>query len=109
MAFVCKGFVGALVAPYAGAWIEIVAQPVVTNQYGEVAPYAGAWIEIAKRDPSRNRKAVAPYAGAWIEIDIAVALGVSAGVAPYAGAWIEICLSGTRAAELCRSLRGSVD
>ena len=37
----------------------------------KVAPYAGAWIEIL---PSLSQSAffcVAPYAGAWIEISIA--------------------------------------
>ena len=41
---------------------------------GVVAPFAGAWIEI----PTRKLKistgiSVAPFAGAWIEIGIAVA------------------------------------
>ena len=34
-----------VVAPYAGAWIEIVCNP-ATRSATEVAPYAGAWIEI---------------------------------------------------------------
>ena len=33
-----------------------------------VAPYAGAWIEICKKVPACERINVAPYAGAWIEI-----------------------------------------
>ena len=33
-----------------------------------VAPYAGAWIEIKKVSDSTFYKMVAPYAGAWIEI-----------------------------------------
>ena len=34
-----------------------------------VAPYAGAWIEIPLLDDALTRKEpVAPYAGAWIEI-----------------------------------------
>ncbi len=35
---------------------------------GLVAPYAGAWIEIPRRSCSKSSQAVAPYAGAWIEI-----------------------------------------
>ena len=35
----------AIVAPYAGAWIEI-SRAVVMYASTEVAPYAGAWIEI---------------------------------------------------------------
>ena len=33
-----------------------------------VAPYAGAWIEIVPSLYCLNLSAVAPYAGAWIEI-----------------------------------------
>ena len=76
-----------------------------------VAPLAGAWIEIAeamkKADPkmslpSRERGlkfkatnmtavlSVAPLAGAWIEIIAWNKLGGIFDVAPLAGAWIEI-------------------
>ena len=33
-----------------------------------VAPFAGAWIEIIRCLGKRNKKNVAPFAGAWIEI-----------------------------------------
>ena len=33
-----------------------------------VAPYAGAWIEMAKSFMRQKLLMVAPYAGAWIEI-----------------------------------------
>ena len=33
-----------------------------------VAPHAGAWIEITKQHASSTRETVAPHAGAWIEI-----------------------------------------
>ena len=82
------GIHGRSVAPYAGAWIEILG---ISNfaRWGNVAPYAGAWIEIvcgmcgrkiARSLPTRERglkfckeetipkSGVAPYAGAWIEI-----------------------------------------
>ncbi len=36
--------------------------------YGGVAPYAGAWIEIVDSRINFNWPLVAPYAGAWIEI-----------------------------------------
>ena len=77
------------VAPFAGAWIEILLQ-MFKSRKKIVAPFAGAWIEItdtsvakvSKRSlPSRERGlksirqiqglfrcAVAPFAGAWIEI-----------------------------------------
>ena len=77
-----------------------------------VAPFAGAWIEIViglviKRDlvqslPSRERglKCAGMSGKCWKH-----------SVAPFAGAWIEIC--GYTVIfimhEECRSLRGSVD
>ena len=98
----------------------------------EVAPFAGAWIEIVNASrssfhdsslPSRERGLksampgafvaglfVAPFAGAWIEIGVYLGRGAAFYVAPFAGAWIEISkmleISWSRA---CRSLRGSVD
>ena len=33
-----------------------------------VAPYTGAWIEIVDTGYSENHSDVAPYTGAWIEI-----------------------------------------
>ena len=39
----------------------------VSKRYG-VAPYAGAWIEIVKNCALNLGGVVAPYAGAWIEI-----------------------------------------
>ena len=38
---------GRIVAPFAGAWIEINARA-LTVSGNPVAPFAGAWIEIAK-------------------------------------------------------------
>ena len=37
-----------------------------------VAPYAGAWIEITEPVPDVYTVFVAPYAGAWIEINFAI-------------------------------------
>ena len=50
------------VAPFAGAWIEIVieARP---NSRILVAPFAGAWIEIAERNQKITKSCVAPFAG----------------------------------------------
>ena len=60
---------GLVVAPYAGAWIEIVLAASIGAENTRVAPYAGAWIEIvlAASIGAENTR-VAPYAGAWIEI-----------------------------------------
>ena len=37
-----------------------------------VAPFAGAWIEIEIRALSGDTKSVAPFAGAWIEIAFSI-------------------------------------
>ena len=97
-----------------------------------VAPFAGAWIEILIRTnkplilaslPSRERGLklydgtiesaggyVAPFAGAWIEINDIKGLSCLIIVAPFAGAWIEINIFDNFSL-ICnsRSLRGSVD
>ena len=107
-----------IVAPLAGAWIEIPSHSVQLSAR-RVAPLAGAWIEITnatKRDISLHR--VAPLAGAWIEIytsneNMSVEFkshpsrvrglkytitppykGLTK-VAPLAGAWIEISSNDT--------------
>ena len=56
-----------------------------------VAPFAGAWIEIINLIVGMSRRTVAPFAGAWIEILYQNGARVSVNVAPFAGAWIEIC------------------
>ena len=38
------------------------------HEMAEVAPYTGAWIEIMWMPGSPTTSAVAPYTGAWIEI-----------------------------------------
>ena len=58
---------------------------------GVVAPYAGAWIEILHSGRPATLVSVAPYAGAWIEIICPHEVNLLHCVAPYAGAWIEIC------------------
>ena len=55
-----------------------------------VAPYAGAWIEMMMLGSVKFCINVAPYAGAWIEMPWSVHRGMVARVAPYAGAWIEM-------------------
>ena len=122
---------GAVVAPFAGAWIEIlIYYPFIGNV--NVAPFAGAWIEIRETLtlrgfraslPSRERGLkselpqsicivfyVAPFAGAWIEILIYYPFIGNVNVAPFAGAWIEIIPSHSNTVSgSSRSLRGSVD
>ena len=75
-----------------------------------VAPLAGAWIEISLEDAKEKVEKVAPLAGAWIEISLEDAKEKVEKVAPLAGAWIEIgsgCNSGP--VHKSRSPRGSVD
>ena len=75
-----------------------------------VAPLAGAWIEIHRIKRLRSRYEVAPLAGAWIEIGIYLSQRSLVHVAPLAGAWIEI--PNGRLQEdggSGRSPRGSVD
>ena len=62
------------------------------RQSGElrVAPFAGAWIEILRQEDVRPLTDVAPFAGAWIEICPVIQLSSAIIVAPFAGAWIEI-------------------
>ena len=100
------------VAPFAGAWIEIlISFPLQCSywslrsperglkcllqqmhiQRGQVAPFAGAWIEIIiELSLSVVLLIVAPFAGAWIEIAVNKRCYRSDNVAPFAGAWIEI-------------------
>ena len=75
-----------------------------------VAPFAGAWIEIACITYCISILFVAPFAGAWIEIGEATVYIPGGIVAPFAGAWIEIVQNQEIFdANESRSLRGSVD
>ena len=80
-----------------------------------VAPFAGAWIEICEGKHTITSCAVAPFAGAWIEIALSASIAAASvslpsrerglksyapyiqphgiPVAPFAGAWIEISVS----------------
>ena len=75
-----------------------------------VAPLAGAWIEISLISSIKVQESVAPLAGAWIEIYCSVLVLGNVLVAPLAGAWIEIINTPEkRKVDLSRSPRGSVD
>ena len=75
-----------------------------------VAPFAGAWIEIVWTSIAQEDKPVAPFAGAWIEIWEAYHEKDIRTVAPFAGAWIEIIGGMSTPTQYWgRSLRGSVD
>ena len=47
MLVVMRVFFPAVVAPLAGAWIEMFCTPRAPRRIGGVAPLAGAWIEIS--------------------------------------------------------------
>ena len=64
-----NGRMSELVAPFAGAWIEIFITG-SWNKVTDVAPFAGAWIEIFAFKYGSTQLIVAPFAGAWIEIGI---------------------------------------
>ena len=99
-----------MVAPLAGAWIEMLKYPATNSAKTIVAPLAGAWIEIVlygQRDldivslPSRER---------GLKFTNLAKPTAAVAVAPLAGAWIEISLhSAFRSAQFRRSPRGSVD
>ena len=56
-----------------------------------VAPFTGAWIEIVDEPCLYLRRLVAPFTGAWIKIQKAIIEAIFAPhVAPFTGAWIEI-------------------
>ena len=75
-----------------------------------VAPYTGAWIEILQAIQKVKDWGVAPYTGAWIEIRTVLMSAISCLVAPYTGAWIEISDNcPTHGCARRRSLHGSVD
>ena len=82
-------FPAKIVAPLAGAWIEI-AKIGSSGDSAKVAPLAGAWIEIVVSEKTNKYSQVAPLAGAWIEIPNPAYAQIELEVAPLAGAWIEI-------------------
>ena len=57
------------VAPFTGAWIEIIGFRVRRAMTFTVAPFTGAWIEMSRAwKKSSASRSVAPFTGAWIEI-----------------------------------------
>ena len=57
----------ALVVPYVGTWIEILASG-NTHPQDPVVPYVGTWIEILRSASTFQKYVVVPYVGTWIEI-----------------------------------------
>ena len=99
----------AIVAPLAGAWIEM--QKFLTELYRKgVAPLAGAWIEICVGAWRRQMRMSRPSRARGLKYAVGCDGKQCSGVAPLAGAWIEI-LSAPLCAPSCRSRapRGRVD
>ncbi len=121
----------ALVAPFAGAWIEIDVLPNQKNTLESLPSRERglkSHVEKSMREnhtslPSRERglkstnqtqnpdyENVAPFAGAWIEIYFIYIPPILNLVAPFAGAWIEMYKCPADVWMIgCRSLRRSVD
>ena len=79
-----------LVAPLAGAWIEM-RKPKGGIKTTGVAPLAGAWIEMTRRYGGLpDRDASLPSRERGLKSCVESAASISARVAPLAGAWIEI-------------------
>ena len=99
----------ALVAPFAGAWIEI---KYVIGYFSRhiVAPFAGAWIEMLNGVPISSAVVVAPFAGAWIEMTEAALPEDTPESLPSRERGLKFIKSLLCAVGHCRrSLRGSVD
>ena len=78
------------VAPFAGAWIEIVVIR-ITRLYGRSSlPSRERGLKSSVLNVVSHAVNVAPFAGAWIEISEDCHFPVFDFVAPFAGAWIEI-------------------
>ena len=96
-----------VVAPFAGAWIEILQKLIINvsnaslpsrerglksnNSRTEalsciVAPFAGAWIEMMKNNFEFGLFMVAPFVGVRIEISGTEVTEMSCSVAPFMGA-----------------------
>ena len=85
-----SGFFGVDVAPYAGAWIEILSASIQSGISSGSLPTRERGLKSFMDGLPDGTGFVAPYAGAWIEIFLPVRHFRPLPVAPYAGAWIEI-------------------
>ena len=74
-----------------------------------VAPYAGAWVEIVVIRKGSTETTSLPTRERGLKFRAGPVLNRSLMVAPYAGAWVEIRIRRLRSFALgSRSLRGSV-
>ncbi len=76
----------------------------------QVAPSAGAWIETLREVKAAGSGLVAPSAGAWIETSVQLLTPVQGSASlPPRERGLKQATRAANAAELGRSLRGSVD
>ena len=98
----------AVVAPLAGAWIEISITGFIFNS-SFVAPLAGAWIEILSAVIQYCRLPVAPLAGAWIEIRPEQEITCTARSLPLRERGLKSAVAAPLSPAVGRSPCGSVD
>ena len=98
-----------VVAPFAGAWIEIASATIRQPSCTDVAPFAGAWIEIVRKSVQQLRAGVAPFAGAWIEILVLCANFHRVQSLPSRERGLKLLIHRSIPPARGRSLRGSVD
>ena len=79
-----------IVAPFAGAWIEIGAVVCVGNVEVRSHPSRVRGLKFVFNHSTYHSAVVAPFAGAWIEMCDSANICFFHSVAPFAGAWIEI-------------------
>ena len=78
-----------IVAPFAGAWIEMISTMRAPGSWDASLPSRERGLKCFCPGWS-HYFLVAPFTGAWIEIAWVIYRPRVIGVAPFAGAWIEI-------------------
>ena len=81
------------VAPYTGAWIEILIKVKEETVSLASLPTRERGLKCTVYHSKQHPHQVAPYTGAWIEIKTLLFFLAPPAVAPYTGAWIEITKS----------------
>ena len=81
----------AVVAPFVGAWIEIVVACIFSN-VASVAPFVGAWIEMDKLESILANGVSLRSSERGLKLSGCGAICMTVKVAPFVGAWIEIAL-----------------
>ena len=100
------------VAPFTGAWIEMVSRPSMSHLLGPSHPSRVRGLKCTSHMVLCDSPfIVAPFTGAWIEIVIPPGMHELSDVAPFTGAWIEIAAAiGDMPTTSCgRTLHGCVD